>query len=391
MTVARGPRLALVTILVLVLAVGLGAQALSSVSTRAAPEQAVSLFPANGLARERLAFIEFTVGVTDPEDASKAAQAASNSARAAMRTVALAPKAHAILAMAASDDDTRREILEIASRLNRRDLTLQSLILQEHIAEADYPATIATLDQLLRVHPERSREFFPVLVSALTREEAVPLFAEMLDGSSAWHNRFLNFAVKQPEALPNLALLRHEIFFDDEDLDRALVTRFAALSDIEAAENLYRHVTGSDSGVFNQGVLDWRADYPPFEWLFVDQPGFRAQRSRKGNQLELAVRPGKGGPIAARLIKAPESPFAIRIKHRIAPVEKERDVRLQLTCEGRSNPFYDERFSRQGEGFRIDSLPSDCQFIVLAINPRAWSGRSALSGTVDQIEVVELD
>ena len=390
MTVKNWPRLIIVSILSFGLALGLGAQALSSVSTRKAPETAAALFPANGLAVERLAFETFAAGVTEPEDATAAARAASEIALSAVRKDPLVPQAHAILALAANDAAARRAILDAASQLNRRNISLQGLVLQEHLAAEDAPQTIETLNQILRVHPEYSREFFPVLNGALEEEDTLELFAEMLDNSSPWHARFLNFAVGQRGSLQNLALLRPQIEIENEVFDRRLIAGLAGSGDVAAAEALYRDVTGAAAGLRSQGVIDWRSDFPPFDWRLVDETGFRAQKSLNGQELELSVRPGKGGVIAARLLAAPAGPFEVRIGHRIAPADQLRDVRLQLICAGTTTPFFDERFSRQGDGFKVQSLPEDCAYLVLAINARAWSGRSALSGNVEQIRLTEL-
>ena len=388
MSVQNWPRLIVSSLVGVGLAILVGLQSLSSVSTRTAPALAVQLFPANGLARERLVFEQFTAGISEPGDEVEAARAVVDQARKTLRSDPLAPKAIAILALAQQDDESRRGILDIGQQLNRRDLTLQGLVLQERLAEGDYPRSIETLDQILRVHPEYSQEFFPVLVSALADEETVPLFADMLDGSSPWHERFLRHAVGTREVLPQLAVLRREITIADEIFDRRLISGLATIGEIESAQEIFRFATGSDAIASGTGVIDWQSTYPPFQWRFLDEPGFRAQTSNDMEKLELSVRPGKGGVIAARLLGAPDRPFEVRIKHRISPADQLRDVRLQLICATNSEAFFDERFSRQGEGFLVNSMPSGCEHMLMAINARAWSGRSALSGTVDQIEII---
>ncbi|MBT8389271.1 MAG: hypothetical protein KJP13_06455, partial [Altererythrobacter sp.] len=322
-----------------------------------------------------------------PDDIQDAARGAYPVALATLYSDPLSPKAHAILALAAEDRAARGEILNAAAKLNRRDLSLQGLLLQDHVAADDYARTIETLDQILRVHPERSQEFFPVLVEALSNAETIPLFAELLDNSSPWHERFLAFAVRQSEALPNLAILRPQIEVENDVVDRRLIAGLAGSGDVAAASTLYQRVTKIDASMANQAQLDWRSDFPPFDWRLVDEPGFRAQQSRNGDAIELSIRPGRGGIIAARLLNAPNGPFRINIEHRIAPAQQLRDVRLQLVCTNVAEPVFDERFSRQGDGFRIESLPSDCAYLVLAINARAWSGRSALNGTIQSIRI----
>ena len=390
MQVSNMPRLVGSSAIGVMLALLLAAQALSSVSTRTAPALAVSLFPANGIARQELAFTNFTAAASDPENIAIAAQAASGLATDALRSEPLAARGYVILALAQPDEAKRRGLVEAMTRVNRRDLALQGMALQQHLADSDYPRTIDTLDQILRVHPKYSDEFFPVLTQALAIDETIPEFARMLDGSSPWHGRFLTYAVGKKETLRNLASLRQQIEVDDENFDRRLIAGLVGAGDVDSAEGLFRHITGAKDSLASSGKIDWKSAYPPFEWQLWDQPGFRAQTSQDGDQLELSVRPGKGGLVAARLLRAPAVPFEIRVAHRIAPSEQVRDVRLQLTCANATVPFYDERLSGESKGFRIQALPADCDHFLLGINARAWSGRSALGGTIDSIEIVPL-
>jgi hypothetical protein len=103
--------------------------------------------------------------------------------------------------------------------------------------------------------------------------------------------------------------------------------------------------------------------------------------------LEISVRPGKGGVIAERFIRAPAGRTKIRITHSIAPAEQLRDVRLQANCAGSGTPFFDERFMPGEAVFELPEAPPECEFISLVINARAWSGRSSLSGIIDSFTI----
>ena len=388
MAINSVPRLVAVSIGAIALAAALGAQAISSVSTRKMPALAVSTFPANGLAREALAFQMFSVAAADKEDPASAARDNAGQALRAIQSDPLAPKAYAVLAQASEDQSVRGDILEAASVVNRRDLNLQTLLLQKHVAAGDYTRTIDTLDQILRVHPEYSPEFFPVLADALTLEQTIPRFVEILDGSSPWHLKFLTYAVRQNAAIPNLAVLRPQISSADESFDRRLIISLAAQGDIESAAALYRTVADAAETSLPDGMLDWNTAYPPFDWRFVDQAGFRSQPSRDGEELELFVRPGKGGLVAGRLLSAPAAPFAIRIDRDIKPAHQREDANVRLTCTNNPQPVLERTFDTDTTVFQVPSLPADCQYVVLAINARAWTGRSALRGTIERIAIV---
>ncbi len=432
----RWTRLIIASLTGIALAVALALQAISSTSTRSAPDVAVAAFPANGMAHEALAGAIFTASsqaavaqlieeaeqdtgsgsdaagegaapssqpgqtsaspassVRLPEEArQEAAQLAADSALKAARADPLVPRAHAILGMRLPASRERSQILELASQLNRRDLTLQSLVLQEHIAAGDYPSTINTLDQILRVHPEYDAEFFPVLVTALAEQETIPLFADMLDGSAPWHAKFLNFAVRERSTLLNLAQLRPQIDAAESDFDRRLIVYLANRGNVEEAASLYRMISDQAPGAGALsgealGTLDWTAQYPPFEWRFIDQPGFRAQSSRNGDELELFVRPGKGGLIAARMLPVPGRGFDVEVDHDIRPANLREDVGVQLTCSGNAEVVLNERLDSQLSTFAVERLPSNCGYMLLSITARAWTGRSALRGSIRRIRI----
>ena len=382
-------RLVFASAIAIPLAGVLGLQALSSVSTKRAPELAVQLFPANGQALENVAFNQFSAEATDIEAIPRAARNASDTALAAVRAEPLSPKAHAILAMASTDPEQRRQIIEAANKLNRRNLALQGLVLQEHFAQGNDEAALETLDQILRVHPRRSAEFFPVLTEALQADDGVANFEALLATSSPWHDRFLQHAVRQRDALPNLADLRRRMPIDVGDFDRRLISGLAATGDMAGALSLLEFIRPGDTTGVTGGrlTLGWEEDFPPFDWRLVNEPGFRAQTSREADELSLSVRPGKGGVIAARILPVPANRFDVEIDYRISPANQARDLRLQLICVDSSEQFYDERFSNTNGRFAIDSLPSGCEQMLLAINARAWTGRSPLNATINEVAI----
>ncbi len=388
MAIKNLPRLIAVSTAAVVLAVALGAQAVSSVSTRKQPALAVTTFPANGLAREALAFQNFSVAVAEQTDPTAAARQNVAEALLAIKSDPLAPKAIVVIALGEEDEGLQADILEAASKINRRDLNLQSQILRKHLAAQDYDRSINTLDQILRVHPEYSPEFFPVLGEALDQPETIPLFAEILDGSAAWHERFLNYTVRQRVALPSLAALRPLITSATVDFDKRLIAGLTGQGDSERAAAIYRLASGNEGRADLNEPLGWASEYPPFEWQFIDEAGFRAQPSRDGDELELFVRPGKGGLIAGRLLQAPDGPFAIRIEHDIKPIHQREDASLALTCTNGSAPVLTQTLEQPTDTFQVQALPQDCDYMVLAINARAWTGRSALRGSIKQISVV---
>jgi len=145
MRVARPVRLAVSITLGLVLAAALGAQSAGIALTKKAPDTAIAAFPFNGLAYENIAsaiFLATTEATGSPEEGAKAALPW---ALQAYRLEPLVPKALAILALTEDDPGKRRQILDAALNLNRRESRLQAVVLQQQVRDADYPAAIASL------------------------------------------------------------------------------------------------------------------------------------------------------------------------------------------------------------------------------------------------------
>ena len=389
MTTYNPRRFAIASGLLAGLAILLLLQSISSINFKREPELSISLLPMNGLAREQFAFTEFAAKVTDPKETQAAAEYASGQARRALRSKPLAPKSHAILAMAEPDSSVRSEIISLAASLNRRDLALQGLWLNEKLSEGNFPATIEALDQILRVHPQHSEQFFPVLAEALEDQRTIPEFAQLLQGPLPWKTGFLRYAVRQRQLQPNLALLRMQIGFEGEPIDRSLIAGLVRQGLYSEAHGLYAHIIENPPVGSELTIGPWRSAYPPFDWYFVNDAGFRVQPSLNGETLDIAVRSGRGGVIIEKFIPAPTGAAQVRIKHRIAPLQQLRDVRLQANCAGNGTPYFDGRFKPGEVVFDLPQAPQGCDFVSLVIYARAWTGQSSLSGTIESFEMVE--
>lgn len=388
MKLAQPFRAFVCTLLGIALAFGLAAQAAGIALTRKAPETALSLFPLNGLAEEKIATFAFVAAQEGLAADENETSTAEEWARAAYRGEPLSPEAHAILALSEEDENVRSRILSLASNLNRRDPRLQAAILQEQVTTQDYQGAIATLDRILRVRPSRTDELLPALLPVFVREGAVDEFASILDGTSPWHEGFLGRAVKEPAALPNLLKLRKLVNFDDPELDRALLKNLVAEGELENAYSFYTLLVDGDPLRDSSGEIGWESAFPPFDWEFSDRAGFRAQASRDASELEIAVRPGEGGVVARRIIIAPDTPFVLRVKQNGVSPQSLQDIDISLRCGGASGvSLLDRSLARQDGGFEVESLPDSCSFVQIRIKARAWSGRSALNARIDSISI----
>lgn len=371
----------------LVLAAALLAQAISGALARRQPALAANLPVPNGAAYEQLAMVIHTAAAIKGMDQREAAEQARPLAMRALARDPLSPRAIAIVALAAEGREARRAILEAGTALNRRDLLLQGLMLEDRVARDDYRGTIETLDAMLRVHPEQRKLLFPLLLQALAQKPAVPEFARMLDGSSDWHIMFLRHAAGQPELLANLGALRLNSRLEDRAFDQLLVMGLVGQGELDLAYRVYSRATGRRIGALGPGPIEWSSELPPFDWQFAGEQGMRVYPRSEDGQIELYVRGGKGGVIARKLIRNPRGDFAIRVNHNIAPANAIEDVRLRLRCP--NGPWlFDRPFTEGATTFAIDLPPVNCNFLMLEIHARAWSGQPPVQGTIDRLEIV---
>ena len=385
MKLAKPLRFTLLSLACGLLGLGLGFQSAGIALTSKEPEIATRLFPLNGLAQENIASETYASSAVDSEEPEAAARRAEMWARLAYLKEPLTPNSLAILALAEDQEKSRSLVVDLASTLNRRELTLQGLVLQEHVLAENYGGAVGTIDEILRVRPSRSAELFPVLLSVFVQEGAVEEFSRVLDGSSPWHKRFISYAIGKPEALANLVELRSRQSFDDPKLDQTFLRNLAAGGDLEASFTLYRLLSEEGSAGRSNQVLSWVSTFEPFDWSFVDSPEFRAQTSQNSDNLELYIRPGNGGPFAKRTIRAPEVPFAISVTHEIRPSNLSQDVKVVLTCLGSGEQIMEVPFGENEMSHSIDRLPSGCSYLELALHGRAWSGKSALKGEISPL------
>ncbi|AUX69641.1 hypothetical protein CHX26_09165 [Porphyrobacter sp. HT-58-2] len=391
------------------LAVVAGAHALSSASVRNAPELAVAIWPANGAALEKLAYRSFVEDVRSTlntpggqegaddlsgdelnkqisvgqGDLQRFASDAASAAREALRYEPLSSKAHAVLALSEPDPSRQRRIIELASSLNRRELALQGLVLQSKIDAQDYAGTMETLDQILRVYPQRRAEFYPYLTAALSEEATIPAFRKLLADPLPWRDSFLMHALRDPAATRNLGVIRQSIALDNAEFDRALIATLVRNGELGAAATLYGKFASARGRTARSG---WAADFPPFDWAFADEPGLRAQLAKGGDTLEFTIDSGNGGALASRLLALPDAPFTIVVKHEVGPNSSVKDLKLLLACPGQASPFFEASFADSNGTFVVSQRPR-CTYVNLVLSGRAWTDGDALEGTITSVTV----
>ena len=380
-------RIAAVCILSLALSVFIGLQAASMALARKAPVVAADLFPPNGLAQEYTASALLALTAAEPDSAAEQSGALQAAAMGAYTDEPLSPTAHAVLALSLEDAGARQRFVDSAIGLNRRDQKLLAVALQQQVEREDYAQVIGTLDRILRVRPSRTSEFFPILLPVFAQEGAADEFAEVLDGQSRWHRDFLNAAVRHPPALPNLLELRPRITFADRDFDTELMRRLPNADLASEGFALYRTILEQDGRSPSGRSLGWASEYGPYDWTLADTADVRAQQALDGEQLEIYIRPGKGGVLARRIIPAPSGSARLSMKYDFTPAGQGDAVKLTARCFGSEAALATQDLTGAGLDLEIGSFSGDCDLLELLLSGRVWSGQPVLQGTIEPIAI----
>lgn len=388
MRVARPGRLGAAVVISLLVSAIVGAITTGSVASRSNPVLAQAVSPFSCEAKDLLAFATFQASISQPTELTTPTRRAAPLAKVALRCAPLMPRSRAILAMAAAEGPARAQILLKAEQMNRREILLQGLVLQEHLANRDVGATTATLDRILRVHPAHEADFFPILVNALADFDGVDELAEVLDGSAPWHQRFLDHAVNQPNALLGLAALYPKIENTTERFDIILVGSLARAGSLDEAWSVYRRAHSSRrEQPIDHTARRWNQQMPPFDWRYADSTGIRVQPSISLMDLQISILPGYGGILAQRTFHSNGKSLSLQVSHNIAPSSQLRNFRVSAECAQNGDLLINETLEARTINWNLPSRAKECRFIVLKITGRVFSFESPAHGEISVFDI----
>ena len=361
-----------------------GLQAASNVLAKTSPQLSARISPYAAVAWQELAASNFwslaiqAYGKGD-EGPLKASVAY---AETAVDRAPLSADAVAILGYSEADPTRQDRIFSAAAQLSKRGRLLQSILLFHYGKRQDLPRSLATLDRLFKVYPETKPAILPRLTAELVKDEALPVFVDLLEERPSWGNDFLSFAARDPRLAPNLARLRLALGANagiPEDIDRAVLARlFAAGKETEAYAiyRMHRKPPPADSNV------DWRTKFPPFDWLLTDRDGSYARINASGTEMELYWRRGKGGTVAERVLDKPPSKDALLIKHSVIPGKSKANVRLTASCLDGGRGTAEAMLGPSPMLWSLRDLGENCRRFRLVIAGQAWESNEAIEGNI---------
>ncbi|MEC9068329.1 MAG: hypothetical protein VX569_13725 [Pseudomonadota bacterium] len=379
----RAWRILLAGLVFPVLAIAAGAQTLAIVGESTRPKEAAAAAPWDGSAKAHLAKGAYQGQLAAGEAVAPPEPWIVELARDAYRRQPLTPEALAVIG-ASLPDEQADAFWELAAQVSRRDTLLQGLLLDHHLGHDDLDRSIRVLNQLLLVRENQRERFFAALSQALPDPRSIDPFVEILAADPKWGDAFLVAASRNEEGLENLSRIRHRLPDGsiEAHVDQALISAFARSGQLDLAHDLHRRLAQK------QGERPgWQAStIPPFDWRFVDEPGFRAQRVPESEQLDLLIARGKGGPFVTRIFRAQGSSIRLRANHQLEPAAQARRLSVSVSCAATGEVLAQENFSERQ--IALDTaIPERCPFVAVVLSGRAWSDEPRLHGTISPITV----
>ena len=335
----------------------------------------LGLYPSR--AAERVAVTQVIADEAGIRDVS----AAQELARQAFTISPARTEAAAILALAA-DDARQAEGLAATRALSRRGRFLNFASLQLSAGQEDIEQGLRATDRLLTLYPSLRRRLTPVLGTFLVRQDALPIYRQMLQRRPVWAEGFFQLWNLEPEAQRNLGRLRIELGPDggvSDRTDQRLVARLASAGHLADAAELYTLISPGGEALSRDMAVDWAADLPPFDWELQNRRDFHARTTTGRPGLRVRIDAGKGGPIAERLIPVPEGARTLSVTHDLTHAA-DRPLQITATCPGNDEGSQAELV---GEGTTNLVLPAPaCDIVQVRLQGRARTGSQPIRGEI---------
>ncbi|MAK99199.1 MAG: hypothetical protein CL807_01725 [Citromicrobium sp.] len=370
-------------------AVAAGQQAFGNAVARVLPDTAAKASSSSPYPLEKLARANMAVGTQEQGFASVDVSKSLPYAREALDRSLLSPLSLAILAWNAPPEQ-RERILAAASNISRREALLQTALMIQASARGDDAATLPIIDALLRVNPEATGTIGNGLVQALRQEAAIPELRKLMAGGAPWSDAFLISASRDAEAVDNLVRLRLALPPEADispETDRELVVNLVRAGNFGGAIALYRAFDPSGKTAAQAQQLDWKAQFPPFDWGLADSYDAYARTRREGG-LAIRVQPGSGGVLATRMLDLPSQVTALRIEHAIDIAGDRDTLSAKLTCAGDGPELSAKDFTTSPVVLPVPARPAGCDVLVLSIEGRAWSTGDTIEGPITAIKLL---
>lgn len=370
--------------------------AMGAITSDKVPDLAINLYPTNGFAAEKLASGSAREAIAEnggefpdivDSDTIKLAQQAFISEP-------VTPDAISILALG-STSQIRRKLMGEAQALSRRQALVVAWLIADSGKRKDISALLGHYDTMLRTNRRAASVILPLMSQALTNEDALAPFAQLLETKPPWSRRFWGAAISNKESIGNAARLRellHKPDDDDEEVyqDARMVRGLVLTERFGKAKSMYHLLSGEKPKVgtlVNNGFFDREPRFPPLDWQLYSTGEYGAVVS--DGKLKLSAIRNASGLFARQLVELPQRIVTLDIKTG-SPIPDDAELIFSLECaQTLENSPRSIRLPQKEEitNLQIDNSGSGCTYYWLGINGRASENGNGFDVSVDSVSI----
>lgn len=327
------------------LAFGVGAGSFAIANSTRAPASALMIkVPPQGFAQASMARALFAARLSRDQ----AAKPSTSERRLAASGFAAEPLATAafpvIIRSLAADGDTRRsaQLLQLASRLTRRDNLLNALLIENEIKRNRPVELIRLFGRAMAVDTQVRSFYMERMASATASPGAVAGLAPMLGESPDWEQAYWDAVLMRADLLPQAGKLRQRLAGPPwnrrapSDADRNIVTRLAIGRNPRLAYDLahslaMRAPTGGS--LLLNGSFDQKPQFVPFDWELIQNGEVGSAIDKKRGVLSLNGLPATNSIVARQLVELPGA-GKYRLEWKMSGLSQSPGalLRLRLSC-----------------------------------------------------------
>lgn len=340
-------------IVALVLACVSLAITISNVVVKRQPELALKVWPGNGHALSRIAdrvFNEARQAEQTPELAQQAHDLKKEARQIAERSLTkepLNPAAFRIIAEAPDQSPkSRRQLLQSASALTRRDSLLQIAIIETVAREGDGEAALEHYDALLRRRTAFRDAAGRGLAKALAAPDLVKPMGSLLRRSPPWESLLFHYLLQEPSSWDGFIALHRDLQGRNIIPVKTSADFTSQLIDagrIDDAITISRLVNGPVIETGSKIIETKFMVAPPFpgNWATPDNAAASLIPLREGGAL-LSLSRGASGTIARKLIALTsgqyQSSITINKEDSLTSDAKPPQLQARLACADQTGP-----------------------------------------------------
>jgi hypothetical protein len=208
-------------------------------------------------------------------------------ARRSVNGLAVNPRAVRVLAFGvegAGKKDQARRLIDLASRLSRRDLLTQLWLIEDNVGRDDAAQALVHYDVALRANRNAGSVLYPVLASAITDSALWPAFGPYIKRPAPWLSEFSQFVLEQQTGETALA----ELFIrygkaPNVSTESTLLAQLIAKGEYTLARRYYGSIQGANNAVLTSigfSTTHTNPRFVPVTWQPISSSAIAAALER---------------------------------------------------------------------------------------------------------------